>query len=240
MNITHPHPTRRTASTLLGGLTVLLLAGGLLLASAAPAAAHDNLISSTPEAGSTVDVSPAEISLTFSGELLTATSAVVIEVTSPDGQNVAEGEPAVDGTTVTQTLAASQSAGVFTVLWRVVSSDGHPISDQYTYTVEAVTTPTSSPTPGETSEQTPEPSPTATATATEAAGSDVHSGPSGGGAFLPILAVVSGVVIVGGALVVVLMVARERRRRDRVAAAAASGRETPEASGQAQNRATDT
>jgi methionine-rich copper-binding protein CopC len=238
MNITHPHPTRRTASTLLGGLTVLLLAGGLLLASAAPAAAHDNLISSTPEAGSTVGVSPAEISLTFSGELLTATSAVVIEVTSPDGQNIAEGEPAVDGTTVTQTLTASQSAGVFTVLWRVVSSDGHPISDQYTYTVEAVTIPTSTPTPGETSEPTPEPSPTATAT--EAAGSDVHSGPSGGGVFLPILALVSGVVIVGGALVVVLMVARERRRRDRVAAAAASGGETPEASGQAQDRATDT
>lgn len=238
MNRTHPHRTRRAASTLLGGLTALLLAGGLLLASTAPAAAHDNLISSTPEAGSTVGVSPTEISLTFSGELLTATSSVVIEVTSPDGQNVAEGEPLVDGTTVTQALAATQSAGVFTVLWRVVSSDGHPISDQYTYTVEAVTIPTSTPTPGATSEPTPEPSPTATVT--EAAGSDVHNGPSGGGAFLPILAVVSGVVIVGGALVVVLMVARERRRRDRAAAAAASGGQTPEATGQAQGRAADT
>mgnify|MGYP001275043664 CR=1 FL=1 len=238
MNTTHPRRPRSTTSSLLAGLSALLLAGGLLLASAAPAAAHDNLISTTPEAGSTVGESPSEISLTFSGELLTATSSVVIEVTSPDGQNVAEGEPLVDGTTVTQTLAATQSAGAFTVLWRVVSSDGHPISDQYTYTVEAVTIPTATPTPGATSESSPEPSPTATAT--EAAGSDVHSGPSGGGAFLPILAVVSGVVIVGGALVVVLMVARERCRRDRAAAAAASGGEMPGAAGQAQDRATDT
>ncbi len=230
------HPIGRTASPLLAGLTALLLTGGLLLASAAPAAAHDNLISTTPEAGSTVGVSPAEISLTFSGELLTATSSVVIEVTSPDGRNVAEGEPLVDGTTVTQTLAGGQSAGVFTVLWRVVSSDGHPISDQYTYTVEALTVPTSTPTPGQTSEQTPEPAPTAT----EAASSDVHNGPSGGGELLPILAVVSGVVILGGALVVVLMVARERRRRDRAAAAAASRGETPDQSAPAPRDATDT
>ncbi|MCZ4069132.1 copper resistance protein CopC [Microbacterium sp. NPDC006705] len=230
--------SRRTASPVIAGLTALLAASGLLLASAVPAAAHDNLISSTPESGSTVGISPAEVSLAFSGELLTATSAVVIEVTSPDGRNIAEGEPVVDGTTVTQALEPETSAGVFTVLWRVVSSDGHPISDQYTYTVEAATIPTSTPNPMATTEQAAGPSPTATIAGT--AGSDVHTGPSGGGEFLPVVAVIGGVVVFGGALVVVLMVGRERRRRDRAAAAAAGATGNPNETGQAPERPIDT
>ena len=103
--------------------------------------------------------------------------------------------------------------------WRVVSSDGHPISNEYQYTVEAVTVPTSAPTPEATEEQTPAPSATTQATTP----GEMHNGPSGGGELLPVLAVVSGVGVLGGALIVVLMVARERRSRDGTAAAAASG-----------------
>ncbi|MEU2204164.1 copper resistance CopC family protein [Microbacterium oleivorans] len=203
---------------MLSSLAALLLTAGLLYAGAAPAAAHDEIVSSSPEAGSTISVVPEEISLTFSGEILTDFSAVIIEVVTADGQNLASGEPIIDGTTVTQAVQPGQ-AGVFTVRWRVVSSDGHPISNEYRYTVEAVAVPTSTLTPEATEEQTPAPSTTTEATTP----GEVHNGPSGGGELLPVLAVVSGVIVLGGALIVVLMVARERRRRDRAATAAASG-----------------
>lgn len=212
-----PTPGVRRRSVL-PGLAALLLTAGLLFAVATPAAAHDEIVSSSPEASSTIGVVPEEISLTFSGEILTDFSAVIIEVVAADGQNLASGEPIIVGTTVTQAVRPGQ-AGVFTVRWRVVSSDGHPISNEYQYTVEAVTAPTSTPTPETTEEQTPEPSATTPATTP----GEMHNGPSGGGELLPVLAVVSGVIVLGGALIVVLMVARERRRRDRTAAAVASG-----------------
>ncbi|HAJ17883.1 MAG TPA: hypothetical protein DCL57_07255, partial [Microbacterium sp.] len=131
---------------------------------------------------------------------------------APDGQNIASGEPIIDGTTVTQPVQPGQ-AGLFTVRWRVVSSDGHPISSEHQYTVETLTVPTSAPAPEATEGQTPDSSPTATPAG------DVHNGPSGGGEVFPLLAVVGGAVVLGGALIVVLMVARERRRRDREVAA---------------------
>ena len=133
----HEHPHRsgsRRRILLLSTLTTLLLAAGLLFATAAPAAAHDEIVSSSPEAGSTVSVVPEEISLTFSGEILTDFSAVIIEVVAPDGQNIASGDPVIDGTTVTQAVTTSQ-AGLYTVRWRVVSSDGHPVEGTFMYEV---------------------------------------------------------------------------------------------------------
>ncbi|WP_164515512.1 copper resistance CopC family protein [Microbacterium sp. 10M-3C3] len=200
----------------------MLIAVGGLFAAAPPAAAHDQIVSSSPEAGGTVSEVPEQISLTFSGEIFADFSAVIVEVIAADGQNIATGDPTVDGTTVTQAVQPGQ-VGVFTVRWRVVSSDGHPISNEYQYTVEAVAVPPSTPTPDVTEEPTPRPSPTATATATPAG--DVHNGPSGGGEIFPGLAVLGVVVVLGGGLIIVLMVARERRRRDREVAAE-SGKNT--------------
>ena len=205
--------TCRRASAL-NGLATLLLTGGLLVGTAVPAAAHDQLVSSSPEGGSTVGVVPEEISLTFSGDLITDSSAVIIEVVAPDGQNIASGDPVINGVTVTQPVLPVQ-VGVFTVRWRVVSSDGHPISGEYSYTVESMTIATSTPTPVATSERTPIPAPTST----ESTSNPGHGEPSGGGALLPVLAVASGVMVLGAVLVVVLMVAGERRRRDKTAAA---------------------
>ncbi len=199
---------------LLSAVTGVLIAVGLLFAAAPPAAAHDQIVSSSPEAAGTVSEVPEQISLTFSGEILADFSAVIVEVIAADGQNIATGDPIVDGTTVTQAVQPGQ-VGVFTVRWRVVSSDGHPISNEYQYTVEAVAVPPSTPTPDVTEEPTPRPSPTATATPA----GDVHNGPSGGGEIFPGLAVLGVVVVLGGGLIIVLMMGRERRRRDRAAAA---------------------
>lgn len=204
-------------AVLLALLTSLLLAAGTVLSTASSVAAHDSILSASPEADATVGVAPQEISLTFSGEILAVGSAVVIEVIAPGGQNLGIEQPQIDGTTVTQALTRDQEPGLYTVRWRVVSSDGHPISGEYAYTLVSAAIPDNPPTPEPTAAaQRPEPSPTRS---TAGSADDGHSGQASSGAELfPVLAVISGVVIVGGTLVVVLMVARERRRRDRATA----------------------
>lgn len=211
---------RNPRRSLITAMATLLLGAGLTLAVATPAQAHDELVSSYPEADSTITGSPAEITLSFSGELIAGMQSAAVEVIAPDGQNIATDAPSEDGTSITQHLAPNPPAGLFTVRWKVVSSDGHPISGEYTYTVAPTDAVPSSPaaTPS-TAPQTPAP----TATATEAPADNGYGGEtSGGGDTFAILAVVGGVIILGGALVIVLMVGRERRRRDRADAARAA------------------
>lgn len=202
-------PKPRLRASLLTALT----AGVLLFAAPTPASAHDEFLSSYPEAGSTIGTSPAEITLSFSGELLTDPGSAVIEVIDTAGQNIAVDPPVIDTVTATQHLSPDPTAGLVTVRWKVVSSDGHPISGEFSYTVEAITI---DPTPAATA--TPAPSSTATnTTGLDTAEPSGRGQASGGGAFLPIAAVLTGVGAVGGILIIVLMMGRERRRRDKAA-----------------------
>ena len=112
-----------------------LIVGFALTLVASPAFAHDELVGSSPAAGSEVDALPAEITLTFSGVLIDGAGTTQIVVTDASGADITGGDPVLDGTKVTQPLAASAAPGLVTVVWRVVSSDGHPVSDQFTFTV---------------------------------------------------------------------------------------------------------
>ena len=199
----------------LAALTTVLLSGILLLSIADPAAAHDEFISSYPAANATVPDAPAELTLSFTGELNPDPATAAIEVLGPDGQNIVTEAPTISGTTLTQYVPTDAPAGTFTVRWKVVSSDAHPISGEFSYTVQPAPAALSTPTPGTTSEQTPEPSSTGTA----ATDNGDRGEPTGSGAFLPAAAIISGILVVGGVLLVVLLVARERRRRDRAAEA---------------------
>src|SRR5690606_20404665 len=60
-----------------------------------------------------------------------------VAVTGPDGESVVDGEPVVDGTEVEQALTDDLAAGSYDVVWRVTSQDGHPISGELGFTVEA-------------------------------------------------------------------------------------------------------
>lgn len=108
----------------------LFLAGSVAFAPAA--SAHDELIDSEPGDTDTVSA-PEEIVLTFNANVLEVGAAV--EVEGPDG-SVVDGEITVDGPTVTQGLQEDIAAGDYEVAWRVTSSDGHPISDTFGFTVE--------------------------------------------------------------------------------------------------------
>ncbi|MEV8272979.1 copper resistance CopC family protein [Microbacterium sp. NPDC077184] len=157
-------PARRSARQT---LAAVWLAFAVLLATvllpATPAAAHDELIGSDPAAGSAVETLPAALTLTFSAEIAPDEGASEIQVTDAAGTTLNDGAPVVEGTTLTQALAGTASDEV-TVLWKVVSSDGHPISGEFSFTVTAppAPSPTESASPTPTTEPTPTAEPTVT------------------------------------------------------------------------------
>jgi len=113
-----------------------LLLGALLVlfGAAAPAAAHDELIGADPAADAVVAELPASLTLTFSGVLLDDAGTTVVEVLDASCRSLTDGAPVLDGTRLTQPLAGT-ATGTVTVVWRVVSSDTHPISGTYGFTV---------------------------------------------------------------------------------------------------------
>lgn len=121
-----PRAALRTAGT--GALLALLVAVG-----ASPAAAHDQLLDSSPSEGEHLDVSPTEVSLTFSDDILTIGPAVI--VVDAAGQRWTDGDPVLDGPAVVTDLVDDLPDGSYQVRWRVVSSDGHPIADVISFTV---------------------------------------------------------------------------------------------------------
>ncbi|MDS1269901.1 copper resistance protein CopC [Lipingzhangella sp. LS1_29] len=115
------------------------LAGSALLATiAAPgASAHNVLIDSSPEDGATVDTMPDEVELVFNEEVLEGGNAIT--VVGPDGNtDYAEGENVrLDGTSAAVDIAPLEEAGAYTVDYRIVSADGHPIEESISFTLAA-------------------------------------------------------------------------------------------------------
>lgn len=122
---------RSTRPSLFALVAALFVGLGLLFAPAA--AAHDQLVSSNPEEGAELDSQPEWIELEFSGEVQEMGSEVQV---MHNGENVSAGEIAVEGTTVSSALPDDLGAGEYTIVWRVVSSDGHPISGEIPFTIQ--------------------------------------------------------------------------------------------------------
>lgn len=104
----------------------------VLVSTVGPAAAHASLVSSDPKDGSSLDAEPATVSITFNEDVSTPAQ---LQVTGPDGETLADADPTVDGRTVTQTLRTSGYAGTYTIAYRVISADGHPVTGELTYDV---------------------------------------------------------------------------------------------------------
>ncbi|CAQ02891.1 copper resistance CopC family protein [Clavibacter sepedonicus] len=154
-------PLRRLAAAVAGAA---LATGALALAGLAQgsgpdgalsASAHNYLVSSSPAAGSTIDAPPSEVTLTFNDVILDLAAAggaggdastgsapaggsSVVQVTGPDGQgrHFETGCATDSGRSVTVPVALGGS-GQYTVTWRVVSADGHPVSDSIAFTYQA-------------------------------------------------------------------------------------------------------
>lgn len=126
-------------------ITAVLLVLTVLLfgqVTATPAAAHTALKSSDPKKDEKVETLE-RVRLEFTQPV--KLPSVVLN--GPDGRTYHEGEPELDGAVVVQDVADALPPGKYTIGYRVVSADGHPVTGEIPFTVVAPDSP--SPTPEE-------------------------------------------------------------------------------------------
>ncbi|OZB87762.1 MAG: hypothetical protein B7X41_11700 [Microbacterium sp. 14-71-5] len=135
---------------------VAALVSVLGLAGAGPAAAHGEPVSTDPADGASVATAPDQVTLTFTDKAIALGTEV--KVTAPDGSVVSTGDPQLGPTTVAQPLAPARPAGTYTVVWRVTSADGHPVSGTFPFAATSavgVAAPTQSAVPSQVPSATP-------------------------------------------------------------------------------------
>lgn len=115
-------PWRLQLRLVLSVLAAVALTLGL---AALPAAAHSELVSSSPSDGAALDAAPVAVELTFNEEISDAGLQVVAQ--GPQGE-VPLGTAVITGPQVSVPWPQGQAGGTYTVAYRVVSADGHPIN----------------------------------------------------------------------------------------------------------------
>ncbi|MFJ6393633.1 copper resistance protein CopC [Streptomyces sp. NPDC091972] len=116
---------------LLGTVLVLLLFGG-----AGAASAHAALRATDPEDGTVLKSAPRDITLTFTESVGLLDDS--FRVLDPDGKRLRVGDAGHGpggSDTARVTLPAGLAQGTYTVAWRVVSADSHPVSGAFTFSV---------------------------------------------------------------------------------------------------------
>ncbi|WP_407836233.1 copper resistance protein CopC [Streptomyces sp. DSM 116496] len=139
------HSFSRRAARAAARTLVVPLSAALLWAGAPAASAHTDLTASTPADGATLDALPPSIRLTFSDDMSQEYAKVAL--TAPDGTPAGTGEPQVDGKSASLAVKPGLPSGRYTVGYRVVSADGHPVSGSYSFAVRAAAPASPSPTP---------------------------------------------------------------------------------------------
>jgi copper resistance protein C len=113
------------------GAAVLALAIGVI---ALPTAAgHSSQTGSSPAAGAVLDTAPSSVEVTFDSPLMDIGAALVVR--SEDGTVISDAAPEVDRTAIRVGVRPDATPGAYTVAYRVVSRDGHPITSTFAYTV---------------------------------------------------------------------------------------------------------
>lgn len=190
-------PTSAVAlATLVAGLALAMLVGH-----APPASAHSELVESTPAAGSTLKEAPTEVELVFGEGVQQQGGSIVVSLqnTVVSQQNTF----AVNDNVASVQLQGADQPGTYSVAFRVVSADGHPVRDTFTYELKGSTpTATSSVEPTDSS-VTPTPS-------TSPLAGESNSDDSTGSVVW-----VLGLGAIGLALVAAMIAVAVRGRRDR-------------------------
>jgi copper resistance protein C len=184
-------------------LSIALAVGALLMGGAGAAGAHDELVGTSPAAGSTAAVAPQRVTLTLSQPAL-AVGTIVI-VTGPDGP-VQTGKPTLVDNVITQRLQPGSPAGRYTVAWRATSSDGHPVSGTFSFSAAKAssdgTTPTTTaapPTaPSTSATSAASTTPTAPAASTPASSTPADATESSSALWWAVAAVVAALLLLAG------------------------------------------
>jgi copper transport protein len=110
----------------------------LLLGTAGTASAHAALLRTDPEQNSVVATEPTAVTLTFSeGVTLSGDSVRVLD---PAGKQVDTGSPGHadgKGDTATVGMRPGLGNGTYTVAWRAISEDTHPVGGAFTFSIGA-------------------------------------------------------------------------------------------------------
>ncbi len=210
---TSPAPTRLLTgvlTTLLTGVLTTLLAVAALTWTGGAAAAHSVLVSMSPKDKATMSTPPTRVVLTFNEDVNAAFS--VIKVVDATGSSVADGSTQVAGPVVSLPLRAGLSNGTYTLTYKVVSTDGHPISGRSTFTV-AGSAPSTATAPNTAASAAPTASPLGPAVASSTPlatgnGAATTTSDTGGSLWAWVVAAVVVLILLGGVLWVLL-----RRRR---------------------------
>ncbi|GAA4555406.1 hypothetical protein GCM10023193_01700 [Planotetraspora kaengkrachanensis] len=154
-------------------MAALLATVVLSLGLSAPAQAHTTLKSSTPEKNAEVE-SLGKVTLEFSESVRFPT----LLVRGAGGKRYESGQPVVNGVKVSIGVDESIPDGAYTIAWRVVSEDGHPLTGEIPFTVagkpsppatQEAGTPSATPTSAASDAATASATPTAAVAASPAA-----------------------------------------------------------------------
>jgi copper resistance protein C len=125
---------------------IVVLASAVIVVGGSAAHAHTTLVSSTPADSAQLDTPPAIVELVFSEPV--DPRLVTVVVSNADGAQWQDGAPVVSEAVVSQAVRPLVDAGDYTVAYRVVSSDGHPVTGELRFSVVAsVSTSTASSSP---------------------------------------------------------------------------------------------
>jgi copper transport protein len=112
-------------------LVALVVVVTSLVVSIGTAGAHAVLLSTSPAADADLEQAPTEIVLEFTETVSAADDAVV--VLDPSGATVEPEQVRATNTSVVATLPELSADGSYTVTWKVVSADGHPVRGAFLF-----------------------------------------------------------------------------------------------------------
>jgi copper resistance protein C len=192
--------SRRRPLRVAGWWIAAVLTAQLALAGAA--SAHDELLTSVPADGATVTALPAAVTLVFAEP--PGPGFTTVTVSGPTGQRMDSGRPRVTGSRISEIISSRNTPGRYSINFRIMSDDGHPVSGQLHFTLA--------------------PRPAVESGAAARSAVSAGAAPRRAGRPAPLASVAAGVVL----LVVVLAGAGLRASRLRSRAPAGSPRPDPE------------
>lgn len=165
--------TPSNAVTTTSRLAAAVIVGAIVLLPISPASAHSELLESTPAEGAELSKAPAEVQLVFGEPVQQEGSSIVVDVRDT---TVSQDKTfATNGNVASVQLTGPGQPGTYTVNFRVVSEDGHVVSDTFEYEVleGASQSATSDPTQTSTDDESSAPATNAPTDGSEDSGTSV-------------------------------------------------------------------
>jgi methionine-rich copper-binding protein CopC len=116
-------------------LSLAVLALMCLVLSSPISFAHGEIVTTYPLRDSMSSPTPAQVWIEFDGELQLIDGEVIntLKVIDSTGLVVSAEDADIEGSKISTQISDQSVGGVFTVQYRIVSEDGHPVEGSYTF-----------------------------------------------------------------------------------------------------------